>query len=144
MARGIDEWFKREIVMRNVRNVKNKDLTPTIPKSDLQGRARYCWGEWNFLRRCRKEPWTGQIGFPGAEQKTQIGLLWDIGWFSGWMNQGEYLETGEQVRMLWRRSIAQTRASERAYPWGADDSYCPEKQNNGSEKPYSKLNKKAW
>jgi len=32
------------------------------------------------------------------------------------MNQGEYLETGEQVQLLWRQSIAQTRASERAYP----------------------------
>jgi hypothetical protein len=45
------------------------------------------------------------------------------------MKQDEYLETGEQVRMLWRRSIAQTRASERAYINRADDSYCPAKQH---------------
>ena len=46
------------------------------------------------------------------------------------MKQCEFLETGEQVRMLWRRSIAQTIASERAYRIGADESYSPEKQHN--------------
>lgn len=45
--------------------------------------------------------------------------------------------------MLWRRSIAQTKLLRELILEGLTTHTCPEKQNNGSEKPYSKLNKKA-